>query len=189
MLRRKRKQERVKRIKAPIMEKLARIESAQIATDPKCANQATSPTAILSATHYMTQVRRFLRHRTGSAADIQPLTVMLTRDRDGMASSRKTGCRNTVTRTLPLGAVPTAFSHRTMISSRIRARRVAWISRPGESRGNVSSFVADFGAMCRSVEPESLHPSFLCRLDRIERGGWSRLREKCRPPVCMPMPL
>jgi hypothetical protein len=74
---------------------------------------------------YMTQVRRFLRHRTGSATTYQPLTVMLTRDRDGMASSRKTGCRNTVTRTLPLGAVPTAFSHRTMISSRIRARRVA----------------------------------------------------------------
>jgi hypothetical protein len=43
----KRKQERVKRIKAPIMEKLAH-ESARMATDPKCANQATSPTAILS---------------------------------------------------------------------------------------------------------------------------------------------
>ena len=87
---------------------------------------STSPTAILSGgkiygpSSPISSTWNWLRPDISASRG-----SWLTRDRYGMASSRKTGCRNTATGTLPLGAIPTASSHRTMISSRIRARPVA----------------------------------------------------------------
>jgi hypothetical protein len=97
-----------------------------MATEPKCANQAFNITNsdLIRWQNIGPKFADFFGLELAPPRHISLARVMADKGY-GMASSRKTGCRNTATRTLQLGAIPTAFSHRTTISSRIRAKHVA----------------------------------------------------------------